>query len=46
MNEAIKKAIQKGKKVLALAGLPFWARYEAEEVWGINTPEGLKFITL
>jgi len=46
MNEAVEKVVKAGKKVLAMAGLPFSSKYEAEEVWGINTKQGMKFITL
>jgi len=46
MNEAIKKVIKAGKKVLALSGLPYWARYEGEETWGTTDGKTLKFINL
>jgi len=35
MNEAVEKVVKAGKKVLAMASMPFSSKYEAEEVWGI-----------
>ena len=45
MNEAIKEVVKKAKKVLKRTGLPFWTRYEAEEVWGITDGKTLRFKT-
>ncbi len=46
MNEAVEKVVKAGKKVLAMASMPFSSKYEAEEVWGIKDGKGMKFISL